>query len=75
MTNAKQIIKPENDRERELLSLIANSKDPERAIKIAYALLIAFTTDEAFYQKIKELHEKGDEEGERALIDTVIAGI
>ena len=55
---------------RELLSIIANSKDPERAIKIAAALLDAIN-DEAFYQKIKELQEKGYVDEMRAMIDAV----
>ena len=75
MKNAKQKIKPENDRGRELLSIIANSKDPERAIRIACDLIIAILIDEAFFQKLKELHEKGDEEGVQALIDTVVGDI
>lgn len=66
---------PQNDSERELLSLISNSKDPEKAIKIAYALLIAFTTDEAFAQKVKELYESGDTEGMKALTDSIIKDI
>ena len=63
---------PINDNEREFLSLIANSKDPERAIKIAYASLIAFTADETFAQKVKELYESGDTEGLKALTDSII---
>lgn len=61
--------------ERELISLISNSKDPEKAIKIAYALLVAFTTDEAFAQRVKELYESGDTEGMKALADSIIKDI
>lgn len=71
----RENVRPQNDNERELISLISNSKDPEKAIKIAYALLIAFTTDEAFAQKVKELYESGDTEGMKALTDSIIKDI